>query len=329
MNYIRIREIEIYHPEHKVNNDYYIEHFKQQGRDVTSFVEDVLGRKNRYLINSEEENSLTMAIEASKRVLGKAKLDGKDLDMIVFSSQTPEYTAASNAVHLHRELQAASKTMVMDSNANCAGMTMAIDHASRYMLSNPHIETVLVVGSDHNSLMANPKEEITYANFGDAACAVILEKTVEETGFIDSIYFTDSVNFNKTNFPREGLSKALKGSGSDQTIQWTPFDGSIAMPPTYEMFETVLSRNDMTMEDIQAFCLSQFSISNILTIQEHYQLKDSQIMYAGDKYGYTGTTSPLMAFYEGINTGRIHRGDTVLFWTIGGGYQLVAMLFKY
>jgi 3-oxoacyl-[acyl-carrier-protein] synthase-3 len=162
-----------------------------------------------------------------------------------------------------------------------------------------------------------------------ASCAVILEKTEELTGFIDSIYFTDSITHDKTYFPRNGLSKSIHQNKGEQSIQWLPFDGSVAMPPTYEMFHTLLSRNQRSINDIDAFCLSQFSIANIKTIQEHYGLADDKIMYAGDKFGYTGTTSPFIAFHEGIQSGRIKRGDTVLFWTIGGGYQLVAMLFEY
>ncbi|TKC19238.1 ketoacyl-ACP synthase III [Robertmurraya kyonggiensis] len=325
---IKIKEIAIYHPEHVIHNEFFIDHFKNKGRDSTNFIQNILGRENRYVINDNNESSLTMAYEASKLVLEKASLSGQELDIIMFSSQTPEYLATSNAIQLHAMLQAGHQTQVLDTNANCAGMLVAIDYASRYMMSNPHVQTALVVGSDYNTLMSNPEEEITYANFGDAACAVILEKTEEDTGFMDSIYFTDSVTSTNTNFPRHGLSGAIKEK-QDQSMQWIPFDGSIAMPPTYEMFETILSRNNYTMRDLNAYCFSQFSIANIKTIQEHYGLDENKIMYVGDRYGYTGTTSPLMAFYDGIETGRIKRGDTVLFWTIGGGYQLVAMLLKY
>jgi len=85
----------------------------------------------------------------------------------------------------------------------------------------------------------------------------------------------------------------------------------------------------LSTDDVQAYCLSQFSIANIKAIQNHYGLKDQQLMYIGDRFGYTGTSSPFIALHEGIEDGKIKRGDLVLFWTIGGGYQLVAMLFKY
>ncbi|MGG0719667.1 ketoacyl-ACP synthase III [Robertmurraya massiliosenegalensis] len=328
MTNIKIRDIAIYHPTNAVHNSYYLEHFKNKGRDSTHFIENILGRKSRYVINNDSENSLTMAFEASKNVLKKSHLTGEDLDLIMFSSQTPEYLATSNAIQLHNQLNGKHSTLTMDTNANCAGMLVAIDQASRYMKANPFIQRALVVGSDYNTLMANPDEEISYANFGDAACAVILEKTNEDTGFIDSIYHTDSVTYSNTNFPRTGLSNTIKETG-EQTMQWIPFDGSIAMPPTYHMFETMLSRNNLSINELDAFCFSQFSIANIKTIQEHYQLDEDKLMYIGDRFGYTGTTSPLLAFYDGIEKGRIKRGDHVLFWTIGGGFQLVAILLKY
>lgn len=328
MTYVTIRDIAIYHPSKSVHNDYYLEHFKSKGRDSSNFIENILGRDVRFVIDNDDENSLTMAFEASKSVLKKASLSGKDLDMIFYSSQTPEYLTTTNAIKLHHMLDAHQHTMILDTNANCAGMLVAIDQASRYMLSNPHVKRALVVGSDYNTLISNPDEEITYANFGDAACAVILEKTNEQVGFLDSIYFTDSVTYNNTNFPRSGLSNMVKNQG-EQSIIWLPFDGSIAMPPTYEMFETMLSRNHLSIKDIDAFCLSQFSIANINTIREHYQLEEDKFMYIGDQFGYTGTSSPLLAFYDGIEKGRIKRGDKVLFWTIGGGYQLVALLWQY
>ncbi|WP_251548819.1 ketoacyl-ACP synthase III [Neobacillus muris] len=328
MSNVRIKEVEIYHPENVVHNDYYIEYFEQKhGRQVGKFLEH-MGRKDRFVIDNDEENGLTMGIEVSKRVLRKANMTGKDIDMIVFSTQIPETTFPANAMYIHSAIGAKHDTIILDSNANCAGMTVAVEQASRYMISNPHIHSALIVGSDHNTLIANPEEEVTYANYGDAAAAVIIEKTEEETGFIDSIYFTDSINRDKIKFPSEGLTSAIR-TGKGKYIEWLPFDGNIALPPTYEMISKLLKRNGLNPEDIKLYCFSQFALGNIKKIQEHFTLQDEQIIYIGDKFGYTGTSSPFIALHEGLKQQRIQRGDHILFWTIGAGYQLAAMLFKY
>ncbi|WP_110928710.1 3-oxoacyl-[acyl-carrier-protein] synthase III C-terminal domain-containing protein [Bacillus massiliglaciei] len=329
MTNIFINNVAIYHPKKLVSNDFYHEHFqKNSGKDISHFME-VMGRKDRYLIDNEKENGLTMGIEASKKVLAKSGLAGTDIDMIVFSTQIPETTFPTNSMNIHHAIEAGHETITMDSNANCAGMTLAVEQASRYMMSNPRVNRALIVGSDYNSLISDPQDAMTYANYGDAAAAVILEKTDTDTGFIDSAYYCDSVQRDMIRYPAQGLANAVRGNGDDKYIQWLPFDGAIALPPAYKMIDALLTRNNLTSRDIKAYCLSQYALVNIKRIQEHFQLDDNQIVYVGDRFGYTGTSSPFIALHEGIESGQISRGDYVVFWTVGAGFELTAMLFKY
>ncbi|GGO03955.1 3-oxoacyl-[acyl-carrier-protein] synthase III C-terminal domain-containing protein [Saccharibacillus kuerlensis] len=328
MSRIRIASVDIYHPANAVGNEFYLDHFDRKNNDIRRFLEH-MGRKSRYVINNEEENGLTMAIEAAKNVLSKSGLQGSDIDMIVFSTQVPETTFPVNALYVHAAIGARSHTMVLDSNANCAGMVVAVDHASRYMLTSPHIRRALIVGSDYNTLVSDPESAVTYANYGDAAAAVILERTEEECGFIDSIYYTDPVNRDFIRYPAEGLTKTIKHGSEAKGILWLPFEAHAAMPPTFEMFETLLGRHGLTPQDISTYCLSQFSLENVLKIQRQFGLNDEQMIYVGDRFGYTGTSSPFIALYEAVETGRVKRGDHILFWSIGSGFQLVAMLFQY
>lgn len=329
MTHVQIKEVEVYHPNHVVNSQKYIDYFKEnKGKDISNLLE-TLGRKNYYQINNSEENSITMAIDASKRVLEKAGVEGKDVDMIIFSSQVPELTFPTNAIFVHEAIQGKKDCIVYDSNANCAGMTIAVEQASRYLLSNPHINNALVVGSDYLSLVANPDEEITYASFGDAAAAVFLEKTEEDTGFIDAIYETDSSFKENILYPDQGFSKYVLNKEFPGYIRWLPFDGAVSLPYAYEKIEKLLHRNNLQIEDVDAFCFSQFALSNIKNLQERFNIPDEKIIYIGDQYGYTGTSSPFVSLYEGIQSNRIKRGDIVLFWTIGGGHEFIAMLYKY
>lgn len=328
MTHVRIREIATYHPEHIVSKAEVIEHFKKQGRDISAFLES-MGKSDRYVISNENENGLTMGIEASKKVLEKANLQGKDIDYIVFSSQVPEKLFPTNALYIHRAIQARTDTISIDTNANCAGMTVAVEQASRYMLANPHIQRALVVGSEQLSLVSNPEQEITYATYGDVACAVILEKTEEDAGFIDALYHVDTRNIDKILFPADGLSNLLNHNGKGRYVNFEWFDASFGTPITFNLIDSILEKNHLTISDIRAICISQFTFNDKVKIQKHYGLDDDTIIYIGDRFGYTGTSSPFIAMNEGINRGQIKRGDYVLFWTVGAGHQFIAMLFKY
>ncbi|RIX51447.1 ketoacyl-ACP synthase III [Paenibacillus nanensis] len=328
MSYIKIRTVEVYHPSQSRDNEFFYRRFDERGQDIRSFMAH-MGRQSRFVITSGEENTLTMGIEAARKALQTSGLKGEDIDMIVFSTQIPETSFPTNALKLHAAIEADSRAIVMDSNANCAGMTVAVDHAVRYMQGSPHVNRALIVGSDYNTLISNPEDAVTYANYGDASCAVILEKTEEATGFMDAAYYTDSSLKDFIMYPAEGLAAAMLDGSDARYIKWLPFDANSAMPPTYDMLQTLLDRNGLAAADVGAYCLSQFSLANILKIQEHFSLRDEQMVYVGDKYGYTGTSSPFIALYEGIAAGRVKRGDTILFWTIGSGFQLAAMLFRY
>lgn len=327
-HHVKIRNIEIYHPQNTVDNAYYIEHFKKQGKDVEGFLNH-MGKKKRHIIKDPEETGLTMAIKAVEKAFESSELTMKDIDMILFSTQAPEYSIPSNAMMIHEAFKGKSNTRVMDVNASCAGMTIAVEQVSMYMRANPQMKRALVIGSEQLSILSNPKEEISYATLADAACAVILEKTTENTGFIDAEYHTYSANTDKILYPIEGMSGVLSGRGEGKFLRFLPFDTSFGAPITDRMIEDLLSRNHLKIQDINAFCLSQFAYSDSTRLQERFQIDMNKILYVGDRYGYTGTSSPFIAFYEGVKSGKIQRGDLVLFWTVGAGHQFIAMLFRY
>jgi|SRR5690625_1648549 len=328
MTNIRIKDVAIYHPNNEKGNGYFIDHFKEKGRDITNFLK-TMGRERRYIIDNDQENTITMGIESAKKVLEKTGLSGNEIDMVIFSTQVPEMTFPTNAMYVHHAIGGKERAVVQDSNANCAGMTVSVEQAARYLMSNPRMKTALVVGSDYNSLIANPEEEITYANYGDASAAVVLEKTEEETGFIDSVFSVNSGFKDNILYPEKGLAQSVKGTGNVEAIKWLPFDGTVSLPDTYRMIEELIEQNDLTINDIDHFCLSQFALTNILKIQGQFDIPDKKITYIGDEFGYTGTSSPFIALHEGVEKGQIKRGDKVLFWTIGTGHILIAMLFQY
>lgn len=328
---VQIHSVDIYHPETSIGNETYIRHFAEQGKDIAHFLE-VMGRDRRYVITDEKENGLTMAREAALRVLERAGLKGEDLDMIVYSTQTPEYTFPTNALLLHKELGGKSRAICLDSNSNCAGMVVAVEQTCRYMLSNPGVRYALVVGSDYNSVHCSPEDEITYANFGDGAAAVILEQSSQgSAGFIDSRYYADTTAVENIMFPACSTSKLYQDglAPQDIKIRWIPFDGTVCVDPAVTSIRSLLEQHGLKGEDIHAFCFSQFSLKNIELIAEKLGLSMDKFIYVGDEYGYTGTSSPFIALHEAERRGAVKRGDLIIFWSVGAGWQIVSMLVQY
>ncbi|MCM3131566.1 ketoacyl-ACP synthase III [Paenibacillus polysaccharolyticus] len=327
---IRIVDIDMYHPETKVHNDFYIEHFDARGVDIRGLLK-ALGRESRYKIDQEDENSLTMAFEATRKLLAKTGLTGQDIDLIAYASQTPEYIFPTNSLMIHHLISGAAHTICIDSNANCAGMTAAFEQVSRQMLGNPRIKRALIIGSDYVAPHASPDDPVYFANFGDAAAAVIVERDEHAVGFIDSIYQTDTCVYQNSLFPAEGLAK-LGSTGVDAGafhVKFTPFDDSICVDAASESIRTLLTRNEIKPDEIKAACFSQLSLANIRAVSQNIGIADDIAVYIGDEFGYTSTSSPFIALQRAISSGKLHRGDKVLFWTVGAGWQNVAMVVEY
>ena len=58
-------------------------------------------------------------------------------------------------------------------------------------------------------------------------------------------------------------------------------------------------------------------------------ISESNSLYIGDAYGYTGTSSPFIVLYEAIKNNKVKRGDYIMFWTIAAGTSHIALLLKY
>lgn len=323
MKNIKIKEIEIAVPKNKISNEFYLKHFNKQGKDIKKLL-DNFGRKERYVGDKEKETTVSLGIEAAKKVLKKAGLKGTDIDMILFASQFPQNTCPIQSLQVHQAIQGKSSAMVQDVNSNCLGMLAAVDEAVRYLKQKDRFNRALIVGADCMTYGCDKNNEYTYPMFGDLGCALILEKTDEE-GIIGSTYKVNSKNADTyVLYPQEGFYNNKK-----PTLQWIPFDASFVPTCAKDMFEDILNTHNMRFSDITHYCVSQYAESMIEGIRNELQEPKDKFIYIGDKYGYTGTSSPFVALYEGIKQGRIKRGEYVGFWSIGVYWTSCAIVLKY
>ncbi len=64
-----------------------MKHFSNQDLDISGLL-NVTGRDQRYISEDFHENSLTMAIEACKKVIRTTNIDIQNINLVVFVSST-------------------------------------------------------------------------------------------------------------------------------------------------------------------------------------------------------------------------------------------------
>lgn len=330
---VHITGIGSYNPKRVVDNEYYIEHFKKYGleRQVEE-VMDKIGRKTRH-IATDDETSITMSLEAARMAIEGANIKPEDIDGIISASDTPEYLSPCCALILKNQLKAKNAQKVFDINNDCIGMLTAMDIATRYLKTDKKYKRILVIGSMLPSRIAREDCLILYACFADGAAAVVLEvkEEDEERGLLGSRMYTDD-SYNETvRFPACGLSKITNKNTSvdDKKIKWNPFDFSFLSDKWTELIINLLLECGYTTENVKHYFMSQFSKEDVDLTLRKLGAEIDQATFVGDKYGYTGPASPVMALNERIREEKFDRNDITVFCSVGGGYTMAALLYKW
>lgn len=322
-----------YHPEKKVENQYYIDHFKPYNTaDHVIGLLNKLGRETR-TIAGEEETGITMAVEAARTALSNSGIKPEELDMIISVSDTPEYLSPCCALLIKNQLQAINAHAVFDMNSNCIGMLTAMDTAARYLKTDKKFGKVLIAGSLLIRPHAREDDMVAYACTGDGAAAVILElrEEAEERGLLGSRMFTDDHYHWTITMPACGLSKISKESVSneDKKMLWKPFDFDFLSEKWSELITDLLAEYNYKPENVSRYFMSQFSKTDLELTMNCLGTDMSRAFYIGGKYGYTGCTSPIMALDDYLASGGFHPDDILIFCSVASGYSMTALLYKW
>src|SRR5947209_18619409 len=132
-------------------------------------------------IAAPEEALSDLALPAARAALEQAGLEGKDIDLIIVATVTPDMAFPSTAALLADQL-GATDAAAYDLSAGCTGFMYALAQAYG-MLAGGLAKRALVVGGDVLSRILDWDDRATLVLFGDGAGAVVLE-AVPEQGFL-------------------------------------------------------------------------------------------------------------------------------------------------
>lgn len=130
--------------------------------------------------------------------------------------------------------------------------------------------------------------------------------------------------------PKAGFSKMYDSAINieDKKFRLEPFDTSFIANEWCKLINIILEKNQVSISQIKKFMFSQFSRPDAELALEMLGLEKNMHSYVGDKYGYTGVTSPILAFHDAIENNQIEKGDYVIFCSVGAGYNICSIIYK-
>lgn len=282
------------------------------------------GIRQRYLA-ADGETTSTLATLAAQRALEAAGMAGKDIDLIVLGTATPDQTFPATATIVQHNI-GCNGGIAFDVAAVCSGFLYALGTADS-MLRTGMAKRALVIGAETFSRILDWEDRTTCVLFGDGAGAIVLEaQEVAEDGpgVIDTKLHADGRH--------NGLLYVDGGPSTTGTVGKLRMKGREvfrhAVVNLASVLKETLSSSGFTAEDIDWVVPHQANARILDATARKLGLPAEKVIVTVDQHANTSAASVPLAFDVGIRDGRIKPGDLVMFEAMGGGFTWGASLVR-
>jgi len=292
------------------------------------WVYENVGIKERHIASPDQATSDLAAI-AGQRAIDDSGLKNEDIELIIVATATPDRKAPSTAAFVQHKLNAYNAA-AFDLAAVCSGFLFGMSVATQYIASGVY-NNVLVIGADTFSKITDwSKRDAVF--FGDGAGAAVVTSANATEGFLAYRLYTET--------SEEMLGFTIPGGGSELPLneknmekQYFQMNGktvySTAIKALPKAINQVLEDTALKIEDIDIMIPHQPSIRILQKTAEIIGLPFDKVMTNMDKYANTsGATIPIL-LDEVNKTGKLKKGDIVLFAAVGSGWTYGASIIKW
>ena len=282
------------------------------------------GIKARH-IAAENEQTSDLAVKAAQAALADAGIVATDIDLIIVATSTPDMTFPATACIVQNKLGIAG-CPAFDVQAVCAGFMYALATANAYIKSGMATKA-LIVGAETFSRLLDWNDRRTCVLFGDGAGAVILGASNQERGILHAELRADGAYSHILQTPGKIAAGQIEGS------PYLYMDGQavykFAVKALANIALEVIEKSGLSSTDIDWIIPHQANLRIIESTARHLKVPMDKVIVTLAEQGNTSAASIPLALDQGIKSGRIQRGQTLLLEGIGGGFAWGAVTVKY
>lgn len=293
------------------------------------------GIRTRHL--SDGEPCWSMGLKAARQALDSAKVQPEEIDLIIGTTVTPDFSSPSLACVIQGKLGAVN-AIAFDISCACAGFVYALDMANRYLATDDQIKNVLIVSSEMLSRITNYEDRSSCVIFGDGAGAAVVSAS---DGLFTSSLRAEGTGagyiFGRNHGTRNPFCNPSPAMDYDGFGEYK--EGCLYMNgkevykfATKAMAETVkeaAEKAGITPEEIDLIVPHQANIRIIETAAQRLGLPMERFVVTIQKYGNSSSACIPIALDDAVRSGRLKRGDKVCFVGFGAGLVAGAALIEW
>jgi 3-oxoacyl-[acyl-carrier-protein] synthase-3 len=270
-----------------------------------------------------------LAFKAAQRALEDAKTDAKDVEAIIVATATGDMAFPSTACLVQHKL-GARRIISFDIGAGCTGFLYALSIVDSFIKTG--YDTILVIGAEELTKITDYTDRSTCVLFGDAAGAMLFEKTQEEKGILSTYFAADGSYSELLHQPAGGTRMPASKETVEKKLHVLKMAGNevfkVAVRAMYESAVKTLKKAQVKPEQISLLVPHQANIRIIEATAKRLHVPMDKVQVNLDRYGNTSAASIPLALDEAVKQGKVGEGDLVLLVAFGAGFTWGGVLIK-
>ena len=288
------------------------------------------GIRERRIADPSEATS-DLGLRAAQQALERAGVEPGEIDMIVVGTTTGDMAFPTTANILQHRLGCRNAGSI-DLYAACAGSVYSLSVGAQYIQTEKY-RTVLCVGAECLSRITDYTDRGTCILLADAAGAVVLRASEDDSGILDTDLYSDGKYWEFLYQPGGGARHPATHETVDKRMHFAKMKGNEVFKVAVRMFgeaaERILTRNGFVAADLDLFIPHQANLRIIEAAVKRLKVPMDKVMINVDRYGNTGAASVYVAMEEAWSSKRLNTGDLVLLAAFGGGFTWGAALLRW
>lgn len=312
----------VYIPEKRYNNRYF-ESF------IDTNDEWIVSRTGIIERGFADPNEFTsdLCYKAVKNLQSKYNKDISDVDFLIVATTTSDHALPSTASQVLYKLGIPNAGS-LDISAACAGFTYGIILAKGLILAGGY-KKILVIGAETLSKFADFSDRTTCILFGDGAGAILIEQVEDEPAIFENITGTEGIygkdlylSNNKDFIGDMSVDANNKIHQNGRTV----FKWAVKTIP--EKVNLILKKNNLSLEEMDWLIPHSANLRIIEAISNELKWPMGKILESIQMFGNTSSASIPIAWSEGIETGKVFKGQKLLLFGFGGGLTYAGLVVK-
>jgi len=325
-----LKAVSYYLPKYSLTNELINAEFPEWGINKISLKTGI----NERHISALDEFASDMAIKAAEKLFEEHNIDRKNIDYLLYCTQSPDYFLPTTACILQNKLGLSTNIGALDFNLGCSGFVYGLSLA-KGLISGGMASNVLLITSETYSKFIHPKDKSNKTIFGDAAAATLISS---ESGFCkigEFIFGTDGRGAENLIVKNGGLrNRTLTGMDTPDDYGNIKNDNNLYMNGS-EIFnftsesvplltKNLLEKINMQKDDIDLFIFHQANSYMLNHLRKKLNISEDKFFIAMKNCGNTVSSTIPIALYEAQKQNRIKESKNIILEGFGVGYSWAA-----